>query len=118
MDVMPEEMDEGAMRTARELAKWITPNNGVSTLAELYAHAETLVGTCGKADRKLSPELFGHYCAMSAMGHGVGLESFGIESNHTTAPIARYGETPASMPRSPFCITVPYLSDCELDGEY
>lgn len=29
------------------------------------------------ADRDLSPELFGHYCAMQAMGTGVGLESFG-----------------------------------------
>jgi hypothetical protein len=29
------------------------------------------------ADRDLTPELFGHYLAMQAMGHGVGLESFG-----------------------------------------
>lgn len=29
------------------------------------------------ADRELTAELFGHYCAMQAMGTGVGLESFG-----------------------------------------
>jgi hypothetical protein len=42
----------------------------------VYMHLSNLYDA-KDADRDLTPELFGHYCAMQAMGSGVGLESFG-----------------------------------------
>lgn len=79
MDQLPDEIDPAAIHAADTLAHdmiWKCPEN-VGDLPSIYAHAQSL-GNEG-ADRELSPELFGHYCAMQAMGTGVGLESFGRE---------------------------------------
>lgn len=48
---------------------------GRDDLAPIFEYAQGLDPE--GADRELTPELFGHYLAMQAMGTGVGLESFG-----------------------------------------
>ena len=84
MCIMPEQMDPAALHAARTLAfgmienHWHTKEVSLDQgLRVLYQYAEQCdpVGS----DRMLTPELFGHYCAMQAMGTGVGLESFGEE---------------------------------------
>lgn len=45
-----------------------------------------------KGDREITPELFGHYLAMQAMGTGVGLESFGSDvRDGFTVPHIEFG---------------------------
>lgn len=82
MAVMPSEIDPAAISAARTLALELASNYTGLMLAPidqclrvLYRKACEL-DTDG-ADRELTPELFGHYLAMQAMGAGVGLESFG-----------------------------------------
>lgn len=85
MDQIPDEIDPAAIHAAETLARdliranWrleFTVENG---LTRIYKKAGEL--SADGADRELSPELFGHYCAMQAMGAGVGLESFGYAVN-------------------------------------
>jgi hypothetical protein len=75
MDVMPDEIDPAALHAAFTLACGLRIDNDVTALDELFVLARSL--PTGGYDRALTPELFGHYLAMQAMGHGVGLESFG-----------------------------------------
>jgi hypothetical protein len=85
MDVMPLAIDPAAVHAADTLVKdlikamWPKPQHHSApedqALGVLFRHARSLP-TEG-ADRALTPELFGHYLAMQAMGSGVGLESFG-----------------------------------------
>lgn len=83
MDIMPDEIDPAAIHAARTLAmdfiraqpylmKW---GGDLDLLNRTFVSAKLLDRT--GADRELTPELFGHYLAMQAMGTGVGLESFG-----------------------------------------
>lgn len=84
MDLMPREIDPAAIDAAETLAKDFVsvqpmfveylPAQGIMLRT---AYAKALQLDPSGADRKLSPELFGHYIAMQAMGTGVGLESFG-----------------------------------------
>lgn len=75
LDIMPDEIDPAAQHAARTLRFDIERANGQSIeslLAYVKQHAN--------GDRPASVEMFGHYCAMQAMGHGVGLsDAFGSE---------------------------------------
>ncbi len=73
MDLMPDEMDSGALKAADSLTRQLVRDNGKS-LDELYDLAESLIETHGGGDRELDQDMFGHYLAMQAMGHGVGLD--------------------------------------------
>lgn len=67
MDVLPVNIDPAAIDAAKELYTSIEKANGKSiddVLSEISIDAET----------------FGHYSAMDAMGHGVGLQDYGIDS--------------------------------------
>lgn len=88
MDQLPDEIDSGALHAAETLtndllrANW--PNRNTSEiphdigLALIYDRVDTLIDQHGGGDRDLTPELLGHYLAMQAMGHGVGLsDAFG-----------------------------------------
>ncbi|MCB1865145.1 MAG: hypothetical protein KDG50_06915 [Chromatiales bacterium] len=80
MEIMPRTVDASCHCAARTLWFDMEARNGGSLdVVDLFARA------CGLptdgADRELTPEAFGHYCAMQAMGHGVGLESFGHAVN-------------------------------------
>lgn len=86
MDQLPDEVDPAATHAANTLIMGILdgitfePGEHVTTDAQrmlvVYMHLCNQYDR-KEADRELTPELFGHYCAMQAMGHGVGLESFG-----------------------------------------
>lgn len=90
MDQLPGVIDPGARHAARTLAIQIASVNGVANVADLYDKAASYNRT--GADRELTPELFGHYCAMQAMGTGVGLESFGYEVDRAiTVPYVEFG---------------------------
>ena len=75
MDVMPTDTDPAAIHAANTLLMDLERVNG-KTLSELF----DIVQEKGKGDRPNTMEFFGHYCAMQAMGHGVGLnDAFGLD---------------------------------------
>jgi hypothetical protein len=76
MDVLPDEIDTAAEHAARTLMIGMAIANKASAQATWHIAQLKCVPTSG--DRECTPELFGHYCAMQAMGHGVGLrDAFG-----------------------------------------
>lgn len=72
LDVMPEDIDPKAVKAAEWLASRMEEQEGVA-LPELLERAQA--NPYRYADRPCDAEHFGHYAAMQAMGHGVGLES-------------------------------------------
>lgn len=87
MDQLPDEIDPAAKHAAQTLIMDLLnlytfdEKAGMSDnqkLCAVYMKAANIFNECpADADRELSPDLFGHYLAMQAMGTGVGLESFG-----------------------------------------
>jgi hypothetical protein len=81
MDVMPEKIDPAALHAAKTLRMSMESENREIALNmdSLYRHAQCAQVIFNQTgDRPLTPEMFGHYCAMQAMGHGVGLaDAFG-----------------------------------------
>lgn len=85
-DQLPDITDPAATQAAETLIMGILDGitfeaaEDVTTDAQrmlvLYMHLCNLYDR-KDADRELTPVMFGHYCAMQAMGTGVGLESFG-----------------------------------------
>lgn len=74
LDVMPETIDPAALHAASTLRFDIERVNG-KTIHELMVR----IGREGNGDRPNTAEMFGHYSAMQAMGHGVGLhDAFGF----------------------------------------
>lgn len=72
---MPSDIDPAAIHAARTLRMDMERANG-RPIAELFADVQAL----GDGDRPETWEMFGHYCAMQSMGHGVGLrDAFGCE---------------------------------------
>ena len=75
MSVMPDETDPSAIHAANTLVMDIERING-KPLESLL----DLIDDIADGDRPATAEYFGHYAAMQAMGHGVGLyDSFGSE---------------------------------------
>lgn len=75
MDYMPADVDPAAVHAARTLRMDIERINGAS-IFDLMA----IVEGEGDGDRPNTVEYFGHYAAMQAMGHGVGLrDAFGAD---------------------------------------
>lgn len=73
MDVMPATLDPAAIDAARTLRMDIERENG-RNVADLLAWIKARA----QGDRPATMEFFGHYAAMQAMGHGVGLyDAFG-----------------------------------------
>lgn len=70
MDEMPDEVDPSATAAAKDLAEALEKQHGIP-LAMIFRRAVALSGSDG--DREKTPEMFGHYAAMGAMGHGVSL---------------------------------------------
>lgn len=88
MDVMPSEVDPAAIHAARTLRMDIERINGASV--------DTILGAIqciADGDRPATMEFFGHYAAMQAMGHGVGLhDAFGQEVYETIkVPYCEFG---------------------------
>jgi hypothetical protein len=96
MEYMPDEIDPAALHAAKTLRMDVERVNGKS-ISELMAHIETI----GDGDRPNDIEHFGHYAAMQAMGHGVGLhDAFG-------------GDVYDSV-KIPYC----EFSSCSLEKDY
>lgn len=91
MDQLPADIDPAALHAADTLISDMLLKNGVSDLERFYTQ---LIERCCQegADVELTPENFGHYCAMQAMGHGVGLERFGYQMRDIiTVPYVEFG---------------------------
>lgn len=71
MDIMPGDIDPSATKAAQDLAEQMEKQYEAK-LPELLERAKKSPDKY--ADRSCDPEYFGHYAAMQAMGHGVGLE--------------------------------------------
>lgn len=75
MDVMPTDTDPAAIRAGESLLVDTERLNMCSIEALMCVVVEL-----GNGDRETTIEHFGHYCAMQAMGHGVGLrDAFGVK---------------------------------------
>lgn len=74
MDVMPTDTDPAAICAGESLLSDMERLNMCSIEALMCVVVEL-----GDGDRANTIEHFGHYCAMQAMGHGVGLrDAFGV----------------------------------------
>ena len=89
MEVMPSEIDPAAVHAARTLRMDIERTNGAS-IVELMTRIESMAD----GDRPATMEFFGHYVAMQAMGHGVGLhDAFGPDVYEMIkVPYVEFGE--------------------------
>ena len=75
MDIMPPDNDPSAICAAKTLCMDMERINQCG-IAELMRIVEEL----GAGDRENTIEHFAHYCAMQAMGHGIGLrDAFGAD---------------------------------------
>lgn len=79
-DVMPAEIDPAAFDAAETLEKdFLSANKQFTCLAGALDWLQCVPTPDG--DRARTAEMLGHYLAMQAMGHGVGLyEAFGSEA--------------------------------------
>ncbi len=89
MDLVPVDIDPAALHAARTLRMDIERING--------ALIDTIFGAIqciAHGDRPATMEFFGHYAAMQAMGHGVGLyDAFGSEVYKTIkVPYCEFGQ--------------------------
>lgn len=78
MDLIPTDMDPAATHAAETLAISLE-SKYLCDLDALFDRATGIHEAAKhKGDRELTPEMFGHYLAMDAMGTGVGLrDAFG-----------------------------------------
>lgn len=107
MDQLPDAIDPESIQAAERLTAGIvgkytfkTPDKSTDEkLTILWAAVNfRYEGAEDKGDRELTPELFGHYCAMQAMGHGVGLESFGdAVRDYLKVPYLEFGACSLSV---------------------
>jgi len=72
MDEMPDEIDGAATLAAVALTEKLETMHGMD-VSEIFRMAKTVSRHYKDGDRKRTAEMFGHYAAMGAMGHGVGL---------------------------------------------
>ena len=73
MQIMPQDIDPAAIEAAQSLLNKMELQNNL-TIEEMLAYIEDN----DDGDREPTIEFFGHYSAMQAMGHGVGLrDAFG-----------------------------------------
>ena len=87
LNVMPEEIDSGATKAAERLASIMEGQYG-ATLPELLERIQA--APTRYASRPADAEHFGHYAAMQAMGHGVGLEEIGDEKIFPNFPYMEF----------------------------
>lgn len=100
MDEMPEELEPSAVYAAFDLCARMERQHGMH-MADLFAKAVEVSGDDG--DRAKTPEMFGHYAAMGAMGHGVNLyDALGSKAaKFVNTPWREYGHFEWTDPRFP-----------------
>lgn len=79
LDALPDPPDPEAVKAAAELCQRMEAANGAPVGAVYVLHASVL-----------GPRDFGHYAAMGAMGHGVGLWDFGISRDTVKVPSVEF----------------------------
>lgn len=92
MDEMPEQVDPSAEQAAKTLELGLLEKNKqFSCLAGVLDWLQTVPSPGG--DRPRNAEMLGHYLAMQAMGHGVGLyDAFGDQTyEFLTVPYVEFG---------------------------
>lgn len=92
MDVMPTEIDPAARHAAKTLQfDLLRTNEWLQDLTALVDYIQYRIPHGG--DRPRTPEMIGHYLAMQAMGHGVGLrDAFGKAAYETIhVPYVEFG---------------------------
>ncbi|WP_213303499.1 hypothetical protein [Paraburkholderia sacchari] len=81
MSVIPGEADSAAVHAASTLVADLCRANRCVAMDELFMRCSAMHShepDRRRGDRPLTPDNFGHYLAMQAMGHGVGLaDAFG-----------------------------------------
>lgn len=95
LDIMPDEIDPAAVRAAEDLFNSVMAYNGTKDAAALMRKiADIQAGHDEYGDRPLNAEMLGHYLAMQAMGHGVGLyDAFGrAVYGQIHVPCVEFGE--------------------------
>lgn len=91
---MPETVDPAAVHAAATLVMDMERVNGMGVV-DILARVRAIIAESGKGvDREPSAKMFGHYAAMQAMGHGVGLDdAFGQEVySLVQVPYVEFGE--------------------------
>lgn len=91
LDVMPDEIDPAAVHAARTLeTDLLRANEWLQDLDALLDYVQYRIPHGG--DRPRTAEMLGHYLAMQAMGHGVGLQdAFGKEAWTIVVPHVEFG---------------------------
>lgn len=92
MSMMPAVMDPAALDAAETLEKdFLSENKQFACLAGVLDWLQCIPAPAG--DRARTAEMLGHYLAMQAMGHGVGLDdAFGYEVyNKIKVPYVEFG---------------------------
>jgi hypothetical protein len=88
MDQLPPVIDPSAVHAANTLVMDMVNRNQevhgnaikpLGSIDQIFFMAVAIQPDDDKGHIELTPENFGHYCAMQAMGTGVGLESFGYD---------------------------------------
>lgn len=82
MDLIPDEFDPAAWHAADALIFGMESANGMPI--------DSVHATCA-ASTPVAVADFGHYCAMQAMGHGVGLFDYGITGAMVRVPYVEFG---------------------------
>ena len=86
-NIMPDEIDPAATHAAKTLRMGIEASNA-QTIDVLMQYIERNAN----GDRDATIESFGHYAAMQAMGHGVGLlDAFGGCAKFIAVPYIEFG---------------------------
>lgn len=90
LHIMPDEIDPAARVAAVRLAMAFEDANKCS-IADAQAWFEA--NADGSGEREPSIAIFGHYAAMQAVGHGVGLsDAFGsVQGKQFTVPYIEFG---------------------------
>ena len=98
LDVMPGKLDPAAIHAAKTLVMDMETANG-KPIAEILAYAISE----HDGDRAPTAAFFGHYCAMQAMGHGVGLhDAFGQTVYETVkVPYVEFGSHSLELDYAP-----------------
>ena len=86
-NIMPDEIDSAALHAGMTLRMGVESANA-QTIDALMQYIERNAG----GDRDATIESFGHYAAMQAMGHGVGLnDAFGDCAKFIAVPYVEFG---------------------------
>jgi len=94
MNQIPAVIDPAALHAADTLAADMCKAHGCFRIDNVFNRVAVIQRNTGDSgDREVTPEMFGHYCAMQAMGQGVGLyDAFGAEVHkQITVPYCEFG---------------------------